>query len=123
METLHCFAAAPQNTPCLAIESKRQQADVICVKRCGSIAASLECVSSRPTYSQQLDCGMSRTLILIGIVLVAAGVLWPLLDKLGLGRLPGDIVVERDNFTLYIPVTTAILISAVLSLVLWLLNR
>jgi hypothetical protein len=66
---------------------------------------------------------MARTLILIGIVLVAAGLLWPLLDKLGLGRLPGDILIERDNFTLYIPVTTAILISIVLSLVLWLLNR
>ena len=46
-----------------------------------------------------------------------------MLTRLGLGRLPGDIVVERDNFRLYIPITTSLLISVVLSLVFWLLNR
>jgi hypothetical protein len=51
------------------------------------------------------------------------GLLWPWLTRLGLGRLPGDIVIERDNFRLYIPITTSLLISVVLSLVLWLLNR
>jgi hypothetical protein len=51
------------------------------------------------------------------------GLLWPWLTKLGLGRLPGDIVIERDNFRVYIPITTSLLISIVLSLVLWLLNR
>jgi hypothetical protein len=66
---------------------------------------------------------MSRTLILIGLVLVAAGLLWPLLSRLGLGRLPGDIIIERDNFTLYFPITTMILVSLLLSLVLWFLNR
>jgi hypothetical protein len=66
---------------------------------------------------------MARWLIILGVVLVAAGFLWPWLSKLGLGRLPGDIVVERENFRLYVPITTSILISSVLSLVLWLLNR
>jgi hypothetical protein len=66
---------------------------------------------------------MSRTLILVGLVLVAAGLLWPLLSRLGLGRLPGDLVVERDSFTLYFPITTMILVSALLSLILWFLNR
>jgi hypothetical protein len=66
---------------------------------------------------------MSRTLILIGLVLVVAGLLWPLLSRLGLGRLPGDIIIERDNFTLYFPITTMILVSLLLSLVLWFLNR
>ena len=66
---------------------------------------------------------MARWLIILGVVLVVLGLLWPWLTKLGLGRLPGDIVVERDNFRLYIPITTSILISIVLSLVLWLLNR
>ncbi len=66
---------------------------------------------------------MSRTLIIIGLALVAAGLLWPLLSKAGLGRLPGDIVIERESFTLYIPVTTAILVSVALSLILWLFNR
>jgi len=66
---------------------------------------------------------ISRWLIILGIVLIVVGVLWPWLSKLGLGRLPGDIVVERDNFTLYLPITTSILISVVLSLILWLINR
>jgi Protein of unknown function (DUF2905) len=66
---------------------------------------------------------MARWLIILGVVLVAAGLLWPWISKLGLGRLPGDIVVERENFRLYLPITTSILISLALSLVLWLLNR
>jgi hypothetical protein len=66
---------------------------------------------------------MSRTLILLGLALVAAGLLWPLLTRLGLGRLPGDIIIDRDNFTLYLPLTTMILVSIVLSLLLWLFNR
>lgn len=66
---------------------------------------------------------MSRFLIILGLVLLAAGLLWPLLQKIGLGRLPGDIVVEREGFTLFIPLGTSIVISVVLSLVLWLLGR
>ncbi len=64
-----------------------------------------------------------RGLIVLGLVLVAAGLLWPYLSKVGLGRLPGDIAIERENFRLYIPITTSILISAVLSLLLWLFRR
>jgi hypothetical protein len=66
---------------------------------------------------------MSRFLITLGLILLAAGLLWPLLQKLGLGRLPGDIVIEREGFTLYIPLSTSILISIVLSVLLWLLGR
>ena len=66
---------------------------------------------------------MARWLIILGVVLIVLGLLWPWLTRLGLGRLPGDIVIERDNFRLYIPITTSLLISIVLSLVLWLLNR
>jgi hypothetical protein len=66
---------------------------------------------------------MARWLIILGIVLVVAGLAWPWISKLGLGRLPGDIVVERQNFRLYLPITTSIVISVVLSLVLWFLNR
>lgn len=66
---------------------------------------------------------MARWLIILGLVLVAAGLLWPLLQSLGLGRLPGDIVIERENFRLYIPLGTSILISIVLSLILWFLGR
>jgi hypothetical protein len=66
---------------------------------------------------------MSRFLIILGIVLIAIGLLWPWLQRLGLGRLPGDIVVSRENFTFYLPITTMILVSIVLSLIFWLLNR
>jgi ribose/xylose/arabinose/galactoside ABC-type transport system permease subunit len=66
---------------------------------------------------------MSRFLITLGIVLVVAGVAWPFLAKLGLGRLPGDIHIEREGFSFYFPITTGLIISAVISLVLWLLRR
>ncbi|MGE0022965.1 MAG: DUF2905 domain-containing protein [Hyphomicrobium sp.] len=62
-------------------------------------------------------------LVIAGIVLVAVGVLWMLGERLGLGRLPGDILIEREGGRIHIPITTSLLISAVLSLVLWLLNR
>lgn len=66
---------------------------------------------------------MSRTLIVIGLALAAVGVLWPWISKLGLGRLPGDILVQRDGFTFYMPITTGILVGLVLSGLLWLINR
>lgn len=66
---------------------------------------------------------MARWLITIGLLLVVAGLLWPWIARLGLGRLPGDIVVERDNVRFYFPIVTSIVISVILSLVLWLLNR
>lgn len=66
---------------------------------------------------------MSRTLIIIGLALVAAGVLWPWLGRIGLGRLPGDVVIEGEKFTFYAPITTGILVSIVLSLIVWFFNR
>ena len=66
---------------------------------------------------------MPRFLIVFGIILVAAGLLWPLLSRIGLGHLPGDIVIERPNFRLYVPLGTSILVSIVLSLIFWLMNR
>ncbi len=64
-----------------------------------------------------------RTVITIGLILIAVGLLWPWLQKLGLGRLPGDIVIERDNFRLYFPITTCIIISLVISLITWWLRK
>jgi Protein of unknown function (DUF2905) len=66
---------------------------------------------------------MSRWLIIFGVVLIAAGLLWPLVQKLGLGRLPGDIVNEHENFRFYFPIVTSLIISVILSLILWPLNR
>ena len=54
---------------------------------------------------------------------MAVGLLWPFLQKIGLGRLPGDIVIERENFRLYLPLGTSLLISLVLSVIMWLLGR
>ena len=64
-----------------------------------------------------------RLLIVLGVALVALGLLWPYLGRLGLGRLPGDFVIERDGFQLYIPVTTCLLISAAVTLGIWLLRK
>ena len=66
---------------------------------------------------------MQRVLILLGIVLVVVGLTWPWLQKLGLFRLPGDIVIERENFRFYFPITSAIIISVLLSLLIWLFRR
>jgi len=66
---------------------------------------------------------MSRVLITLGVVLVIAGLAWPWLARLGLGHLPGDIHIEREGYSFYFPLTTGLLVSAVISLVLWLLRR
>jgi hypothetical protein len=66
---------------------------------------------------------MSRTLIIFGLVLLAAGIAWPFIGRLGLGRLPGDIAIERPGFSFYFPLMTSLIISAVLSVIFWLVNR
>lgn len=66
---------------------------------------------------------MARLLLTLGILLIVAGLAWPLLAKLGLGRLPGDIRIERDGVTLFIPLTSGLIVSALISLVLWLLRK
>lgn len=70
---------------------------------------------------------VGRTLIALGILLVVAGGIVLLLGRtgvpFGLGRLPGDVLIKRDGFTLYLPITTSIVVSVVLSAILWLLRR
>jgi len=66
---------------------------------------------------------MARWLIVIGIVLVIAGLLWPWLTRLGLGSLPGDIWIRRERFSFYFPITTCVILSLVISFLLWLTNR
>ena len=66
---------------------------------------------------------MQRILITIGVVLIVLGLLWPLLQKLGLGRLPGDLAIEKENFKFYFPITTSIIVSIVLTLLIWLFSR
>ena len=66
---------------------------------------------------------MQKQLIIIGIILVMLGVFWPWLQKAGLFRLPGDVVIERENFRFYLPVTSAVTISVIVSIVFWLFRK
>jgi hypothetical protein len=64
-----------------------------------------------------------RLFITFGLALIVLGLLWPLIAKMGLGRLPGYFAIERGNFRLYIPLATSLLISVVLSVLLWFIDR
>lgn len=66
---------------------------------------------------------MSRTLIFVGLIIVAIGLLWPWLSRLPIGQLPGDIIIRRENLTFYFPLTTMILASLLISALLWLFHR
>ena len=66
---------------------------------------------------------MQKTLILLGIVILAVGLLWPWLGKLPIGRLPGDIIIDRPNLKVVIPITTMIIVSLVVCLILWLIKK
>jgi uncharacterized membrane-anchored protein len=66
---------------------------------------------------------MQRALIVVGIVLLVIGLAWPWLSKLPLGRLPGDLRFEREGFTFYLPLASGLLVSAVVSLILWWLRK
>lgn len=66
---------------------------------------------------------MNRTLVIIGIALLVAGLAWPVLSKLPLFRLPGDIVIDRPGFKAFFPITSMLIVSLVVSAVMWLLRR
>ncbi|MAQ73496.1 MAG: hypothetical protein CMD49_04240 [Gammaproteobacteria bacterium] len=61
---------------------------------------------------------MAKFFLILGIIFILIGLLYPYLSNLGLGRLPGDIIIERKNFNFYFPITTSIIISIVLSILL-----
>ena len=66
---------------------------------------------------------MQKVLIIVGLAVLLLGLAWPWLGSLPFGRLPGDIVFRRDNFTFYLPITTMIVVSLGLSLLIWILRR
>jgi len=66
---------------------------------------------------------MQRILVILGIAFVAVGLLWPWLGKIPLGRLPGDIVIDRPGFKLFIPITTMVVLSGLISLILWIFRK
>ncbi len=70
-----------------------------------------------------MPAGLGRTLMILGAAIFALGVAFSILGRTGLGRLPGDIVVERPGFTFYFPIVTSILLSLLLTGILWLLRR
>ena len=66
---------------------------------------------------------MPRFLITLGVILVLVGLAWPWAAKLGFGRLSGDFLFVRDGFTFYFPLTSGLIVSALISLILWLLRK
>jgi hypothetical protein len=66
---------------------------------------------------------IQRFLIGLGLVILVARISWPLLSRIGLGRLPGDIMIQRGGTTFFFPLVTCVIISIVLSALLWLFNR
>ena len=66
---------------------------------------------------------MGKSLIYIGIILIILGLLLTFGEKINLGKLPGDIIIKRDNFSFYFPITTMILLSLVLSLIIFIVNK
>ncbi len=66
---------------------------------------------------------MNKMLVTLGALFVVAGLLWPWLRKMHLFHLPGDIVIDRPGFKFFLPITTMLILSAVFSLVAWLMRR
>lgn len=66
---------------------------------------------------------MQRFLITLGIILVLVGILLPILSKIGLGRLPGDILINKANLKIYFPITTSIIVSIILSIIFWIFSK
>jgi len=66
---------------------------------------------------------MQKTLIILGGAIVLAGLFWPWLSKLPFGRLPGDLVIDKPDFKLFFPVTSMLLVSGLISLILWLFRK
>ncbi|MES9926326.1 MAG: DUF2905 domain-containing protein [Candidatus Thiodiazotropha endolucinida] len=66
---------------------------------------------------------MQKFLFGLAITALLLGLLWPWIDKIPFGRLPGDISVERENFRFHLPLTSMLLVSALITLILWLIRR
>jgi Protein of unknown function (DUF2905) len=66
---------------------------------------------------------MQKSLILLGVAIVVIGVLWPWLSKIPFGRLPGDIIIDKPGFKMFFPVTSMLLVSGIISLVMWFFRK
>jgi Protein of unknown function (DUF2905) len=83
----------------------------------------LDCSRRRPHLPIEVRQPLQRLLIGLGLAFLLAGIAWPLLSRIGLGRLPGDIVIERGGTNFYFPIATCIFVSIVLTTLMWLFNR
>lgn len=66
---------------------------------------------------------MQRLLIIIGLLIVVTGLMWPWLSQLPLGRLPGDIIIDKPGVKIYVPIVTMIIVSAIISLLFWIFRQ
>ena len=66
---------------------------------------------------------MQKILLILGISIVMAGLLWPWLSKIPFGRLPGDLLIVKPGFKLFFPITSMLLVSGLISLLMWLLRK
>ncbi|HMA76711.1 MAG TPA: DUF2905 domain-containing protein [Candidatus Krumholzibacteriaceae bacterium] len=66
---------------------------------------------------------MRKVLIYTGLIIIGAGILWPWISRIPIGRFPGDIIINRPGVRIFIPITTMVLLSVLLSLILWLIRR
>lgn len=66
---------------------------------------------------------MQKTLIVLGIVILLAGLGWPWLSKLPFGRLPGDIIIDKPGFKMFFPITSMLLVSGLISLIMWFFRK
>ncbi|HUC51542.1 MAG TPA: DUF2905 domain-containing protein [Xanthobacteraceae bacterium] len=76
-----------------------------------------------PHLRTEVTVDMQRFLIGLGLVILLAGIAWPILSRIGIGRLPGDIFIQRGGTSFYFPIVTCIVLSIVLSALMWLFNR
>ena len=89
----------------------------------GPLTIEITAVNFRPTGKEKGKGVMQKVLIYTGIALIVLGLLWPYISKIPFGHLPGDIIINKPSFKLYFPLTTMILISAIISLIIWLFRR
>ena len=66
---------------------------------------------------------MNRILVVLGVVLIVLGLVWPWVRRLPLFKLPGDIVIERPGFQFFFPITTMLVVSLAISIIAWILRR
>jgi len=92
----------------------------------GNFGAALFLLNCRPAHLSTVQAAsspMQRALFILGIIISLVGLAWPWVSKLPLGRLPGDFLIERPGFRLFLPITTMVVISVLISLVLMLFRK